>query len=143
MSSFVRLPRFPATIHQCCCVVLFLFVSWGLLTPDPYSAVQHAGLGRPHGVSDTVLHFVVYGSLSVTCWMLIGARAHRRRRAVIAMLLMTHAIGTECLQSFIPGRTCDPRDVVANFAGILCGVLIANLIRTGYRRLSFGVEHAT
>jgi VanZ family protein len=76
---------------------------------------------EPPGVSDKTLHVVAYGGLAllslralaggawrgVTRWTLIGCCA-------IALL---YGVKDEWQQSYTPGRTADPMDLVADLAG--------------------------
>ena len=100
-----------------CCVVV------GSLLPAA-SPVMVA-VGRLH-VSDKVLHFCAYLALSLL--PVIGFRdRHRGLMAGLPMFLL--GILMEAGQHFSPGRAVELGDVLANGAGVSCGVLLASPIR--------------
>ncbi|MFN9971135.1 MAG: VanZ family protein [Phycisphaerae bacterium] len=68
-------------------------------------------------------HLVAFCLLSLTV-LTLYFRLTRTVSPVVVVLLGSHAVLTECLQAFVPGRTCDPNDALANFAGILLSVNI-------------------
>lgn len=61
--------------------------------------------------------FLVLGGLGLRAW-----RQHSQRRQLLFGLLLM-ACGTEFLQHYIPGRSASVADLIADFAGLLPGVL--------------------
>ena len=100
-----------------CCVVV------GSLLPAA-SPVMVA-VGRLH-VSDKVLHFCTYLALSLL--PVIGFR-DRRRGLMAGLSMFLLGILMEAGQHFSPGRAVELGDVLANGAGVSCGVLLASPIR--------------
>ena len=100
-----------------CCVVV------GSLLPAA-SPVMVA-VGRLH-VSDKVLHFSAYLALSLL--PVVGFR-DRRRGIVAGISMFILGLLLEGGQHFSPGRAVELGDVIANGAGVSCGVLLAPPIR--------------
>jgi VanZ family protein len=80
-----------------------------------------SNLGKAGRVPDWISHPVEYGAGAV---LVCRALAAQRRRpltlsaALIATLLTTaYGVTDEYHQSFVPGRTADPADVVKDLAG--------------------------
>lgn len=78
--------------------------------------------------SDKYLHVVAYCVL-----MLCPAAAFRpvRIQFAIAAALFATGVGVEFFQYIIGGRLSSAEDALANGAGILCGLVIGRLIRSG------------
>ena len=100
-----------------CCVVV------GSLLPAA-SPVMVA-VGRLH-ISDKVLHFCAYAALSLL--PVIGFR-DRRRGLIAGFSMFVLGLLLEDGQHFSPGRAVEVGDVIANGAGVSCGVLLAPPIR--------------
>jgi VanZ family protein len=100
-----------------CCVVV------GSLLPAA-SPVMVA-VGRLH-INDKVLHFGAYVALSLL--PVIGFR-DRRRGIVAGISMFILGLLLEGGQHFSPGRAVELGDVIANGAGVSCGVLLAPPIR--------------
>jgi VanZ family protein len=100
-----------------CCVVI------GSLLPAA-SPVMVA-VGRLH-ISDKVLHFCAYVALSSL--PVIGFR-DRRRGIVAGLSMFLLGMLLEANQHFSRGRAVEFGDVIANGAGVSCGVLLAPPIR--------------
>ncbi|GAB5439812.1 MAG: hypothetical protein Fues2KO_01610 [Fuerstiella sp.] len=114
---WIRLP------HLVACALVALVVSWGLLSQNPFAAVKRSPLSILSTISDLVMHFTAYGTLSAIAFGFVANSDVRVRRCVL-MLLMVHALGTECLQVWIPNRTCDALDALANLGGIGAGMTV-------------------
>lgn len=117
-----KLPRF---LHVGCCLTLLVVISWALLSQNPFAVVRNTPLSWLKTVSDLLLHLAAYTVFSTVCFSLIGFRGEFVVRRRVAILLVVHALGTEYLQHWMPFRTCDPLDAVANLSGIASGFLIA------------------
>ena len=83
----------------------------------PGSAAPIAWLSR---FSDKLLHFLAYAAVAA-----LGVASARNRRAMLRSVLIVFflSVALDCLQWFVPGRTFEVGDLVANMAGLSCGVL--------------------
>ena len=78
-------------------------------------------LPSPPGVNDKLAHALTYGVLAAAC--LIGVTAgHWRRTAagsigLALMIAVAYGASDEFHQSFVPGRTPDPADLLADAVG--------------------------
>ena len=101
-----------------CCVVV------GELLPAA-SPVMVA-IGRLH-IWDKLQHFGAY--LALSSLPVIGFR-DKRRGIVVGLSMFLLGVLLELGQHFSPGRSVELGDVLANGAGVSCGVLLAFPIRT-------------
>jgi VanZ family protein len=96
----------------------------------------------PAVFSDTVLHLAAYAALGVTVFRAFAdARFGRMTlpRALAAVLFcILYGVSDEFHQSFVPGRTPDARDLVADGAGAALGVGALLLLRGFWARRSAG-----
>ncbi|HVS53451.1 MAG TPA: VanZ family protein [Opitutaceae bacterium] len=115
----------------------FLFERRKLLWPFVVAglvvwASNHSQVASPdiHG-SDKVAHFCVYGLLATLVCRIGGTM-----RAAIWALIVTSAFGAtdEWHQSFVPGRTCDVFDWLADTSGAALAVALY-VGWSAYRRL--------
>ena len=84
-------------------------------------------------IQDKVLHFVAYVFLAIL--PVLGIR--RKSEALVgagAMVLL--GLLLELTQHFVPGRTPEIADEVANVLGVACGIAIAFPFRARQRELS-------
>jgi hypothetical protein len=101
-----------------CCVVI------GSLLPAASPVM--VDIGRLH-INDKVMHFCAYLALSLL--PVIGFKDRRRGlRAGLSMFLL--GVLMEAGQHFSPGRSVELGDVIANGAGVSCGALLGQPIRT-------------
>ena len=117
--------------HHLLCLFQVAAVSWALLTPDPFSLVRDTSLGWVQSVSDLMMHVVVFTVLSATVLSLCQA-AYGEFPPVVVFALLGYSLAAEGLQAFVPRRTCDPRDAIANVAGFVLGhtfVRVLSLLR--------------
>lgn len=113
--------------HSLLCVLQVATVSWGLLTPDPFSVVRDTSLNWMESVSDLLMHTFVFAILSATVFSLcLAIFGEFPTLAVFGML--GYCITVEGLQAFVPGRSCDPRDAIANVAGFVLGLTIVRVL---------------
>ena len=105
-------------IFLICCVVV------GELLPAA-SPVMVA-IGRLH-IWDKLQHFGAY--LALSSLPVIGFR-DKRRGIVVGLSMFLLGVLLELGQHFSPGRSVELGDVIANGAGVSCGVLLAFPIRT-------------
>jgi len=109
-------------------------------------------LVRRAGVSDKGLHFLAYLILVFLLWFAIsGDKKVNWRKAVVwwvFIVLTGYGVVDELLQGCM-GRNCDVRDIVANLAGTLTGLILfsfltfwpAALLVTG--TVIFGITNIT
>ena len=109
-----------------------ILLLWGLLMACvvvgsllPAASPVIEAVGRLH-ISDKMLHFGAYLVLSVL--PLIGFR-ERRRGVVAGLSMFLLGLLLEDGQQFSPGRAVEFGDVIANGAGVICGLLLAPPIR--------------
>ncbi len=88
-------------------------------------------------VSDKILHGIEYASLAALVRVALGATRLGARRAFLAAVVAASLYGAsdEFHQWFVPGRSCDVRDWLADTAGALAGAALAGafLRRRGAR----------
>ncbi len=86
-------------------------------------------LPSPPGVNDKQAHGLAYAVLAVCCLVgLAGARLRRVTGAAVLgafVLAVLYGVSDEFHQWFVPGRTPDVNDVVADAVGAALGLLVA------------------
>jgi VanZ family protein len=91
-------------------------------------------LPSPPGMSDKLAHAITYGILGAACLLGLVAADWRRiagRTSVLAVLVaVLYGISDEFHQAFVPGRTPDALDLLADAAGaaLAVGVLWVSAI---------------
>jgi len=84
-------------------------------------------LVRKAGVSDKSLHFLAYLTLVFLLWYAISGdqKVNWRRAGVwwVFFIVIGYGVVDELLQDLV-GRNCDVRDMAANFAGTLTGLIL-------------------
>lgn len=132
----VRSRQFAITFwgHGALCVSLNLLVCWALLTPDPYAVIRTTSFGWLESLTDTLVHASVFGVLSLIL-LTFSIRLWNNPPPSVVFSLLGYCLLMELLQLFVPGRTCDPRDAVANLIGFLIGVGCTKAIQTVRLRL--------
>jgi hypothetical protein len=101
-----------------CCVII------GSLSPAASPLMVNIGRLR---INDKVMHFCAYLALSFL--PVIGFQDRRHGlRAGFSMFLL--GVLMEAGQHFSPGRAVELGDVIANGAGVTCGALLGQPIRT-------------
>jgi VanZ family protein len=107
-------------------VLLIVLVVIGSLLPATSPVIQH--LDRLD-ISDKVMHFSAY--LMLALLPVIGFRDRRRGIAAgLSMFLL--GVLLEALQHSAPGRTVELGDLIANGAGVACGILVALPLRKSW-----------
>jgi VanZ family protein len=86
-------------------------------------------------VSDKVLHLVEYGGLCLLLGAALRLSGVRAGRATALALLLGSLYGAsdEFHQAFVPNRSCDVRDWLADTAGAALGALAASRLRLRQR----------
>lgn len=117
------------TIHFALAVGIVVFVSWGLLSPNPLRSVNGPPFRLLRTVDDFLIHCGVYTTVTLcTVSLCRDGVIQEQRRVVFGVLL--HAGTTEALQALIPQRHCDPVDLLANLAGVGCGLVLLMVCRS-------------
>jgi VanZ family protein len=110
-------------------VMTLIFV--GSSQPDPG--------GLPGGMSDKAAHFLAYAALGGALVRAIsGGRpsAMTLRKVLLAALITTiYGASDELHQAFVPGRTPDVLDLVADALGGLAGAAFLTAVARGLRAL--------
>ena len=78
--------------------------------------------------SDKIGHLFLFGTLTLLCHLAFPLRHHRRCLWLFtptSLILLTVISLEELAQVFIPSRTCDMLDWLADLAGLLAGQAIA------------------
>ena len=101
-----------------CCVVIGSLLS--------AASPVMVDIGRLH-INDKVMHFCAYLALSFL--PVIGFQ-DRRRGIVAGLSMLLLGVLMEAGQHFSPGRAVELGDVIANGAGVSCGALLGQPIRT-------------
>jgi VanZ family protein len=101
----------------CVCVGLWTAALLTITPVEVGDAVIPSGWHFPAAKS---LHVCVYAFLTVyLSWLPL-----RRGRWFLLAFLSLHAMATEFLQQFVPGRTGTPLDVAIDHAGLLLGLAL-------------------
>jgi len=83
----------------------------------------------PHALEFALLAFLLaigfFNSLSAPAWI---------KTAVSFLTALLLGILDEYHQSFVPGRTADVRDILADAAGVACGILVYLYLQKRRRR---------
>ena len=95
--------------------LLFVAITWLALVPDP-----------PQGIStgwDKSNHLLAFASLAFTgvwaCW------PQPRQWWLLVLALLAYGVGIEIAQGFLPPRSADAADVLADGVCIALGLLVA------------------
>lgn len=113
-----------------------LLLTYLTLAPDPWWFMGQAGREAEQSIDSTFAdysqHFGAYAVLAV---LLAGASFTTQSPSVkaVAVFAVLHGVATEWLQQFIPLRTCDWTDALANMLGVLAGFLLAGGVLTVVR----------
>ncbi len=96
-------------------LVLVVVVSGFALTPDPPAS---ASLGW-----DKLNHTASFAALAFAAWL--GFPGNRAKAALVLAGLLAFGASIEIAQSFIPSRSAEWGDLLADAIGIACGALLA------------------
>ncbi len=111
------------------CALTFVLLSenpWSIFKFIPYRLRPETDL--PDRIPDKVYHFTGYFTLALVFMWFAATRA-KWLVLVLVPLMVAHAIGTEILQGYVPDRTTDWTDFVANSLGISLGTAIGLFCR--------------
>ncbi|QDU78469.1 VanZ like family protein [Polystyrenella longa] len=118
MEQNIPLPELRAPWARVCCALLLLMVAWCLLTPNPPQSLDELQDQTLRG--DLIIHLSVFSMVS----FFILSLCSPAQRANGVKGAISFAIITELLQLFVPNRTCDPYDMIANLMGIAIGFMM-------------------
>jgi VanZ family protein len=110
--------------------ILSLALYWPALVVLAHIPIPES-VRRAH-VSDKCLHFLAYLVLAFLLWFSVRPDAKVNWRKISVWLiffgLMLYGSVDEVVQSYV-GRTCDIKDVAANFTGVLFALVLLTFIR--------------
>jgi len=98
-------------------VLLFIAVSFLALSPAP-----------PHDIDlgwDKLNHVLAFVALAFSAWLGFTGSQRNQRLCMVALLAYGGAI--EILQLYVPGRSCEWGDLLADAVGITAGACLAAL----------------
>lgn len=95
--------------------LLFVAITWLALVPNPPAAVTTGW--------DKTNHLLAFGSLAFTSVWALWPRPRQWPLLVVALLI--YGCGIEVAQGFLPPRSADAADVLADGLGIALGLLLA------------------
>lgn len=119
-NDLLRVAVFSRGARRAWCVlllVLLALVLYGALSP------------HPHGPSlrwDKANHAVAFASLAFSA--LLALRERPRHVPWIAVSLFALGVAIEIAQAWVPGRTADAADVLANSVGIALGLAFGSAL---------------
>lgn len=99
---------------------------WSIFKFIPYRLRPETDL--PDRIPDKVYHFTGYFTLSLVFMWYAAARA-KWVVLLLVVFMFGHAVTTEILQGYVPDRTTDVMDLVANSCGIMLGLAIGMFCR--------------
>lgn len=95
--------------------VLVVAITWLALVPDPPKTLSTGW--------DKSNHLLAFGSLAFTSVWALWPRP--RQWWLIVVALLAYGVGIEIAQHFLPPRSADAQDVLADAVGITLGLLVA------------------
>jgi VanZ family protein len=116
-----RLHRLLIRSYVVVCVGFLGFITWSLLSPDPYSVVRETKLAWAEQLSDMLTHTGAFFLLSVL-WMGLFPLLQRTIPGPAVFLMLAYCLSMEVVQSFVPGRECASLDALANVSGCVLGL---------------------
>lgn len=111
---FLATPR----VWQVVLALLVCVVSKLALTPSDY---PHVSLGW-----DKLNHFAAFASLALAAWL--GFRTARQHQWISLLCLLIYGGAIEIVQLYVPGRSSEWFDLLADAIGISLGGLIASAL---------------
>ena len=115
-------------------VFYVIVLSYLTLAPDPWWIFGSPGRSAEQTfdstLADYVQHAIVYSMLGIL--LAASSRASNRSLPLALLFGVCHAVGTECLQYWIPPRSCSAVDGLANLVGLVVGwFLVRGLVSVG------------
>ena len=108
---------------------LFFLVAWVSLT-FLLTSIPHLEVHEDIPFLDNGAHFAFYGVMGFLCALWRRESGRPAKRAVLYAVLFVLAVGAvdEIHQYWIPGRSADPLDLVADTLGGVIGASLAMLL---------------
>jgi VanZ family protein len=104
------------------CLLYWFALTILLVVRDPTRWLRkEMHLGSAVSILEPVVHFVCFALLAALCMLSSWPVRRRWLLAVVAC----YAVATEAIQFLVPWRTPEWRDVLQNFAGMVCGAALA------------------
>lgn len=119
--------RAAAMLYVTGCLSLLCFVSWSLLTPDPFGIVRDSPFAWTEYQSDLMAHATAFAVLSAA-WLGMFPLLRREPSLMALLAMLGYCLCIESLQTFVPGRHCCTLDAIANIVGFLLGLLIVRVL---------------
>jgi VanZ family protein len=112
---------------------------WGLVVAHMaliFTASASSDPGLPGNVSDKLVHLAAYGVLAALVLNALASGTldgYTVPRALLAIAIaVLYGVSDELHQSFVPGRTPDARDVLADAAGAVIAAAVLLGLRAGH-----------
>ncbi len=96
-----------------------------------------SSLPRLHG-SDKLYHLMAFSGLAFLLAWALPVKSRLRHLNTVLIIAVLYAGLDEFTQQFIPGRTGDIRDWMADVLGVCLGLLAYSLLRAALTRVSWG-----
>lgn len=100
-------------------VILWMVVSYLALTPSPKNGPD---LGW-----DKLNHVSAFVALAFAAWL--GFAGSQRSQRLWMLVLLAYGGAIEILQLYVPGRSCEWADLLADAVGITAGACLGALIK--------------
>jgi VanZ family protein len=100
-------------------LVLCLVVAYLALTPTPPREADLFGW-------DKLNHASAFAAMAWAA--VLGFREQRMHRRTIAIALVAYGAGIEIAQLWVPGRSCEWGDLLADSVGVAVGILLATAL---------------
>ena len=107
-------------VRLCICALYLSLLTLLLLSPNPAAVVGMKSIPSVPG-GDTTIHFGAFTLLTI---LVHSMRWPKPVHWLLVVLLLGYAGATESLQAFVPPRTVELKDYVANVFGITAGSAI-------------------
>ena len=87
--------------------------------------------GALNGIVRKMAHFSIYFVFSVLMYLFISRYNIKNKSVKLSAvsICLLYAISDEIHQYFVPGRSCEIRDVFIDLCGILSGIILICLIK--------------
>lgn len=119
--ALVSVPVAPRWLRYLGVLTVALVILVGSVGDPPSTGMPPFVLGIPQ---DKWLHALAYAGLAGTlayATLTPGARPTRQALGVALLLAVAYGVGIEGVQAFLPARTFDPLDALANAVGASVG----------------------
>jgi hypothetical protein len=110
------------------CFLFALFIGSVIYAADMGIGQRYFDIVRSFPLGDKISHFVLMGMMSALANLAARGRPVRFGSVsfgVGTLIVAIVVVAEEISQIWVPGRTFDLFDLVADFLGILCGAILA------------------